>query len=63
VYEMSVLKGYAQPLLKDIDEDDKLYTVAKRLLHFLDNFLYITSEKVPRTSILREFIGESGFSY
>ncbi|MBN2322531.1 MAG: Flp pilus assembly complex ATPase component TadA [Spirochaetes bacterium] len=63
VYEMSVLKGYAQPLLKDIDEDDELYSVAKRLLHFLDNFLYITSEKVPRTSILREFIGESGFSY
>jgi len=63
VYEMSVLKGYAQPLLKDINENDELYTVAKRLLHFLDNFLYITSEKVPRTSILREFIGESGFSY
>ena len=63
VYEMSVLKGYAQPLLKDIDEDDELYSVAKRLLHFLDNFLYITPEKVPRTSILREFIGESGFRY
>jgi uridine kinase len=64
VYEMSVLRGYAEPLLKDIDEEDeKVYTEAKRLLHFLSNFLYITPEKVPLTSILREFIGESGFHY
>jgi len=65
VYEMSVLKGYAEPLLKDIDEEDEevVNTEAKRLLHFFSNFLYITPEKVPLTSILREFIGESGFHY
>ncbi|UCB47342.1 MAG: nucleoside kinase, partial [Spirochaetota bacterium] len=64
VYEMPVLRGYAEPLLKDIDEEDEeVYTEAKRLLHFLSNFLYITPEKVPLTSILREFIGESGFHY
>ena len=64
VYEMSVLRGYAEPLLKDIDEkDEEVYTEAKRLWHFLSNFLYITPEKVPLTSILREFIGESGFNY
>jgi len=63
VYEMSVLRGYAEPLLKDIGEEDDAYTEAKNLLHFLGNFLYITPEKVPLTSILREFIGESGFHY
>jgi uridine kinase len=64
VYEMSVLRGYAEPLLKDIDEEDEeVYTEAKRLWHFLSNFLYITPEKVPLTSILREFIGQSGFHY
>ena len=63
VYEMSVLRGYAEPLLKDIDEEDEVYTEARNLLQFLGNFLYITPEKVPLTSILREFIGESGFHY
>ena len=63
VYEMSVLRGYAEPLLKDISEEEEVYTEAKNLLNFLRNFLYITPEKVPLTSILREFIGESGFHY
>ncbi|HUT64608.1 MAG TPA: nucleoside kinase [Spirochaetota bacterium] len=63
VYEMSVLRGYAEPLLKDIGEEDDVYTEAKNLLRFLGNFLYITPENVPLTSILREFIGESGFHY
>jgi len=41
VYEMSVLKGYAEHLLKDIDEEDEevVNTEAKRLLHFLTNIL------------------------
>jgi len=63
VYEMSVLKGYVEPLLKDVDETDEAFTQAKRLLHFTSNFLHITPEKVPLTSILREFIGGSGFKY
>ncbi len=63
VYEMSVLKGYVEPLLKDIKEEEEVYTSAKRLLHFISNFSYITPEHVPLTSILREFIGGSGFMY
>jgi uridine kinase len=63
VYEMPVLKLYVEPLLKDIEEDDEMYTQAKRLLHFTANFLDITSDHVPLTSILREFIGGSGFEY
>jgi uridine kinase len=63
VYEMSVLKGYVEPLLLDIDESEPEYTQAKSLLHFTSNFLYITPEHVPLTSILREFIGGSGFRY
>ncbi len=63
VYEMSVLRGYAEPLLKDVDEEDEAYVTAKQLLQFVYNFLPVTPDKVPRTSILREFIGGSGFRY
>ena len=63
VYEMSVLKGYVDPLLLDIDESEPAYTQARLLLHFTSNFLFITPEYVPLTSILREFIGGSGFQY
>lgn len=63
VYEMSVLKGYVEPLLKEIEDSDEEYTQAKQLLHFISNFVYITPECVPLTSILREFIGGSGFHY
>jgi len=63
VYEMSVLKGYVEPLLKDVNEMDEAFTQAKQLLHFTSNFLHITPERVPLTSILREFIGGSGFKY
>lgn len=63
VYEMSVLRGYAEPLLKDVDEEDEAYITAKQLLQFVYNFLPVTPDKVPRTSILREFIGGSGFRY
>jgi len=63
VYEMSVLKGYVEPLLKDIEDTEEVYTISKRLLHFTSNFLYISPDHVPFTSILREFIGGSGFQY
>jgi uridine kinase len=63
VYEMSVLKGYVEPLLKEIEDTDPIYTKARRALHFTSNFVYINPERVPLTSILREFIGGSGFQY
>lgn len=61
VYEVGVLKTYAEPLLFSVEEDDPVYPEAIRLINFLRNFLPIPSEDIPRESILREFIGGSGF--
>jgi len=61
VYEMCVLKQYAEPLLFGIDNSRDTYTEAKRLIKFLDGFLGASSEPVPTNSILREFIGGSSF--
>ena len=63
VYELAVLKGFIEPLLKQIEDSEEVYTEAKKLLHFISNFVYISPEHVPFTSILREFIGGSGFHY
>lgn len=58
VYELSVLKKYAVPLLKQIDNRSPYYSESKRLLKFLDYFLTIEDEStIPANSILREFIG------
>lgn len=56
-YELSVLKIYAEPLLFEIDVDSPIYPEAKRLINLLRSFLTISSEMVPKDSILREFIG------
>lgn len=57
IYEISVLKQYAEPLLFCIDRDMSQYNEAKRLIKLLDKFLSIECSKVPDNSILREFIG------
>ena len=57
VYELSVLKQFAEPLLFDIRPEEPEYEEAKRLLKFLDYFVGVTSEHIPKNSILREFIG------
>lgn len=62
-YEISVLKVYAEPLLKDIKPDSPYYNEAVRLLQLLNNFIQIPAEMVPSESILREFIGNSDFKY
>ena len=61
VYELAVLKQYAEPLLFAVPRDSKEYQEAKRLLKFFDYFLNIRSEEIPRSSILREFIGGGCF--
>jgi uridine kinase len=61
IYELSVLKQYAEPALFGIDKDCKEYIEAKRLLKFLDYFLGVSSEDIPKNSIIREFIGGSCF--
>jgi len=62
-YELSVLKIYAEPLLKSVKPDMPEYNLAERLLLFLNNFIPIPSSWVPADSILREFIGEGAFKY
>ncbi len=61
IYELSVLKQFAEPLLFGIDKDCAEYAEAKRLLKFLSYFLGVSSEGVPNNSILREFVGGSCF--
>lgn len=61
VYELAVLKQYAEPLLFGIPRESPEYMEAKRLLKFLDYFLGLNSENIPRNSIVREFIGGSCF--
>ncbi len=61
IYELAVLKQYAEPLLFGIKEGEAEYYEAKRLLKFLEYFQGIDSQNVPSNSICREFIGGSCF--
>lgn len=61
IYEYSILKTYAEPLLFSVPRDSEEYLEAKRLLKFFDYFLPAASEEIPRNSLLREFIGGSLF--
>ena len=57
IYETSLLKAYVQPLLFGVPRDSEEYIEAKRLLKFLDYFLPIPADAIPKTSLIREFIG------
>lgn len=61
VYELACLKVYAEPLLFGIRKDEPEYLEAKRLLKFLDYFIAVPSDAIPRNSLLREFVGGSCF--
>ncbi len=61
IYEIGVLKLFAEPLLFGIDSTSPLYEEAVRLLNFLDMFVGIPTDEIPSESILREFIGGSYF--
>jgi uridine kinase len=62
-YEMSVLKVYGERYLLEVPPDHPAAPTAYRLRHLLDRFVAIYPDHVPPTSILREFIGGSGFEY
>ena len=62
-YELSVLRVYAAPLLRQVTPAEKEYAEARRLLSFLENFSTISPTAVPPRSIIREFIGGSAFHY
>lgn len=61
IYELSVLKDYAMPLLKEIKPEEPEYSEAKRIYAMLSYFESIPSEFIPMNSLLREFIGGSIF--
>lgn len=61
IYELAVIKPYAEPLLFSIEKDEPEYFEAKRLLKFLDYFVSVDSSMLPRNSICREFVGGSCF--
>ena len=62
-YEISVLRRFAEPILREVPDTAPEYGEAKRMLKFLDNFIPISPEEIPPTSLLREFIGGSSFKY
>ena len=62
IYELAVLKQYAEPILFGIPKDCEEYVEAKRLLKFLDYFIGVNSEEIPQNSICREFVGGSIFN-
>ena len=63
IYELSVLKVYAERYLLEVAQDRAEYMSAFRLLQLTDSFVTIYPDHVPPTSILREFIGGSGLEY
>jgi len=62
-YELAVLKPIIEPLLMEVKPSDREYAETRRLQEFLSNFLEVLELEVPGISILREFIGASGFKY
>lgn len=61
IYEQSVLKQFAEPLLYSVGKQDHAYYEAKRLLKFLDYFVGVDTASVPSNSICREFVGGGCF--
>jgi uridine kinase len=62
-YELAVLRPFAEPLLAEIKPSMPEYAEAVRIQQFLSNFLVIPTDRVPPTSVIREFIGKSFFQY
>ncbi len=61
IYELAVIKQFAEPLLFSIEKGTPEYYEAKRLLKFLEYFLGVSSEELPSNSLCREFVGGSCF--
>jgi uridine kinase len=63
IYEPAVLKVYAERYLLEVPPEHPAYPTAMRLRHLIDRFVSIYPDHVPPTSLIREFIGGSGFEY
>lgn len=63
IFELGVMKAYAEPLLRQVPHNNPLYAEAYRLQKLLSYFEPIPADQVPSTSLLREFLGGSSFHY
>ena len=63
IFEIGVMKNYAEPLLRSVPHNIPQYAEAYRLLKLLSYFIPIEAEQIPATSLLREFLGGSSFRY
>lgn len=63
IFELGVMKSYAEPLLHEVPHNVSQYAEAARLIRFLSYFKSIPVDQIPSTSLLREFLGGSSFKY
>ena len=63
LFELAVMKNFAEPVLKQVPADCPEYAEAWRLLRFLSYFEPLEEKDIPSTSLLREFLGGSSFHY
>ena len=63
LFELAVLKRYAEPILAEVPKYCDEYTETHRLIKFLNYFVPILDREIPPTSLLREFVGGSSFRY
>jgi len=63
LYELSILKHYAEPILLEVENNKAEFAEANRLLYFFSYFKQMAEKNIPPTSIIREFLGGSSFSY
>ena len=63
IFELAVLKKYAEPIMEQVPKFCEEYTETHRLLKFLKYFIAIPDREIPPTSLLREFVGGSSFRY
>ena len=61
LYELAALRPVVEPLLRTVLPTDKAYSEAHRLLRFLNYFVTISSDMLPKTSLIREFVGGGAF--
>ncbi|MCM1291820.1 MAG: nucleoside kinase [Prevotella sp.] len=63
IYELGVMREYAEPLLREVGHDRPEFAQAYRLMRLLSYFDNIALRQIPSTSLLREFLGGSSFKY
>lgn len=63
LFELAVIKDYAEPILRQVPNNRPEYSEAYRLRKFLEYFVPLPDKELPPTSLLREFLGGSSFRY